>query len=337
MRDITYEEDEVIHKSFNIDVSWMIGFSEIKREITIWKCFYEISCEKIEHGIPTTYAGSIIVEYQCGFRAEQSTIDQIFSLRQVIEKYWEYNKQQTRLVIDFKQAYGSIHRPSMWNIMREFGIPLKLVGLEINEGKTKIMEVARTPQLQGNVDLAGIRIETVESFKYLGTIMSQNAGMAEEVTARIGDASRCYLSLTDLFKRRSITRKTKLRIYNTAIRPVLIYGCETLSLTKILEKTFEIFENGILRGIEEPIYDEEINVWRRRHNREIRNSTNQPNICDVVRSRRLQWAGHMARMDEDRAPKRIILAEVAGRRPVGWPRKDWRRCLEEDVRISGGT
>ncbi|XP_068223226.1 uncharacterized protein [Palaemon carinicauda] len=46
------------------------------------------------------------------------------------------------------------------------------VGLEINEDKTKIMKVARTPQLQGNVDLASIRIETIESFKYLGTIMS---------------------------------------------------------------------------------------------------------------------------------------------------------------------
>ncbi|XP_068243922.1 uncharacterized protein [Palaemon carinicauda] len=208
----------------------------------------------------TTYAESIIGEYQCGFRARRSTIDRIFSLRQVIEKYWEYDKQQTHLFIDFKQAYHSIHRTSMWNIMREFGILSKLmrikiyyhfsgekrpktrmhpiphlfnlvmekvarsitasqervtfnnvrvnclgyaddidiigvnlravenlttqfktmacqVWLEIHEGKTKIIEVGRTPQLQGNVDLAGIRVETVESFKYLGTTMSQNAGM----------------------------------------------------------------------------------------------------------------------------------------------------------------
>ena len=83
------------------------------------------------------------------------------------------------------------------------------VGLEINEGKTKIMEVTRTPQLRGNINLAGIRVEAVESFKYLGTVMSQSAGMTGEVTARIGAANRCYFSLTDLFKRRSISRKTK--------------------------------------------------------------------------------------------------------------------------------
>ena len=199
------------------------------------------------------------------------------------------------------------------------------------------MEVARAPQLTGDINLAGIRIETVESFKYLGTVMSQNAGMAEEVTARIGAANRCYYSLTDLFKRRSISRKTKLRIYNTVIRPLLIYGCETWSLTKALEKRFEVFENAVLRRIEGPIYDQETNEWRRRHNREIRNSTKQPNVCDVIRSRRLQWAGHVARMEEDRNPKRIFLAEVGGRRPVGRPRKDWRRCLEEDVNISGGN
>ncbi|XP_068247946.1 uncharacterized protein [Palaemon carinicauda] len=61
------------------------------------------------------------------------------------------------------------------NLTTQFKIMVCQVGLEINQGKTKIMDVVRTPQLQENVDLAGIRIETVESFKYRGTIMSQNA------------------------------------------------------------------------------------------------------------------------------------------------------------------
>ncbi|XP_068245409.1 uncharacterized protein [Palaemon carinicauda] len=94
------------------------------------------------------------------------------------------------------------------------------VGLEINEGKTEILEVARTPQLQGNVDLAGIGFKTVETFKCLDTIMSQNTGMAEEVIPSIGAANRCYFSLIDLLKRRPISRKIKLRIYNTVIRRV---------------------------------------------------------------------------------------------------------------------
>ncbi|XP_068229074.1 uncharacterized protein [Palaemon carinicauda] len=86
------------------------------------------------------------------------------------------------------------------NLTTQFKTTAYQVGLEINEGKTKIMEVARTLQLQGNVDLADIKIETVESFKYLVTNMSQNAVMAEEVTAKIGASNRCYFSLTDLFK-----------------------------------------------------------------------------------------------------------------------------------------
>ncbi|XP_068202444.1 uncharacterized protein [Palaemon carinicauda] len=99
---------------------WKYGGEVIQEKlhdlmVTIWN-------EEITPDQLTTYAESIIGEYQCGFRAGRSTIDQIFSLRQVIEKYWEYNKQQTNLFIDFKQVYDSIHRTSTWNIMRKFGI-----------------------------------------------------------------------------------------------------------------------------------------------------------------------------------------------------------------------
>ena len=208
------------------------------------------------------------------------------------------------------------------------------VGLKINQDKAKVMEIGRIHHLHGNSNIGGMEVEAVESFKYLGTTMSHNAKMTEEVAARIGAANRCYFSFLDLFKRRSTSRKTKIRIYNTVIRPVLIYGCETWSLTKSLESSFEVFENKILRRIAGPVYDQDRNEWRHPHNREVRDATGQSNICSMIRSRRMQWAGHM---DEDRMPKENFLSEVVGRRPVGRTRKDWRRCSEEDIHISGGN
>ena len=73
------------------------------------------------------YAENIIGEYQAGFRKGRSTTDQLFTIRQIIENFWEYNKYQVHLFVGFKQAYDSIHRPSMWSIMREMGIPHKLI------------------------------------------------------------------------------------------------------------------------------------------------------------------------------------------------------------------
>jgi len=58
----------------------------------------------------TPYANKIIGEYQCDFRRIRSTIDHIFSIRKILEKNWEYNKDVYQLFIDFEKAYGSIKR-----------------------------------------------------------------------------------------------------------------------------------------------------------------------------------------------------------------------------------
>ena len=111
-----------------------------------------------------------------------------------------------------------------------------------------------------------------------------------------------------------------------------MYGCESWSLTKQEEQILEVFENKILRIITGPVYDQETQEWRRRHNWELREKTKQPHISQIVKGRRMQWAGHLARMGNERVPKKILLAQLDGRRPVGRPRKDWRRCLQEDMR-----
>jgi hypothetical protein len=77
----------------------------------------------------TPYAEEIIGDYQCGFRHNKSTIDHIFSIRQILEKKWEYNKAVHQLFIDFKKGYDSVRREVLYNILIEFGIPMKLVRL----------------------------------------------------------------------------------------------------------------------------------------------------------------------------------------------------------------
>jgi hypothetical protein len=75
------------------------------------------------------YVNEIIGDHQCGFRRNRSTTDQIFYIRQILEKKWEYNGMVHQLFIDFKKAYGSIKGEVLYNILLEFGIPKKLVRL----------------------------------------------------------------------------------------------------------------------------------------------------------------------------------------------------------------
>jgi retron-type reverse transcriptase len=75
------------------------------------------------------YADEINGAHQCGFRRNRSTTDQIFYIRQILEKKWEYNGTVHQLFTDFKKAYDSVGREALRNILIKFGIPRKLVGL----------------------------------------------------------------------------------------------------------------------------------------------------------------------------------------------------------------
>jgi hypothetical protein len=75
------------------------------------------------------YIDEIIGNHQCGFRRNRSTTDQIYCIRQILEKKWEDNETVHQLFIGFKNAYYSVRREVMYNILIEFGVPMKLVRL----------------------------------------------------------------------------------------------------------------------------------------------------------------------------------------------------------------
>jgi hypothetical protein len=68
-----------------------------------------------------------IGDHQCGFRCNRSTTDQIYCIRRILKKKWEYNETVHQLYIDFKKAYDSVRMEVLYNILIEFGVPMKLV------------------------------------------------------------------------------------------------------------------------------------------------------------------------------------------------------------------
>ena len=84
-----------------------------------------------------------------------------------------------------------------------------------------------------------------------------------------------------------------------------------------------MFENRVLRKIFGPRRDEVTGEWRRLHNEELNDLYSSPNIVRVIKSRRMRWAGHVARMGEERVVYRVLVRKPEGRRPLGRPRRRW--------------
>jgi hypothetical protein len=118
-----------------------------------------------------------------------------------------------------------------------------------------------------------------------------------------------------------------MRIYKTIILPVGLYGCKTWSLTLREEHRLRVCENKVLRRIFGPKRDEVTGGWRKLHNEELRDLYSSPSIIRIMKSRRMRWAGHVARMGEKRNAYRLLV----GKRPLGRPTHRWVDNIKMDL------
>jgi len=333
-------------------------------------------------------AEEILGDYQGGFRPNRSTTDQIFSLRQIIEKSWEFNKSICILFVDFKKAYDSVHRHSLINILKELKFPNKLiklieatlqnteikikvaselsepatvrtglrqgdalspilfnlilekviratncnngivlgnsninilayaddiailgdteetvkqvcrklitmaskVGLETNDEKTEYMIVSRQDReyQQGqSMNVEGHVFKRVTHFKYLGHLITQDNDLKMEVSARIQKGNKSVFGLGKVLSSRTLSTSLKIQMYMTLIQPIVLYAAETWPLRKAEETRLKIFERRILRKIYGPCFDTNTSEWRKRHNKELEELFQRPNIANEIKKRRL--------------------------------------------------
>ena len=131
-------------------------------------------------------------------------------------------------------------------------------------------------------------------------------------------------------------QKFKDQDVRTIILPVVLYGCETWSLTWREERRRRVFENRVLRRVFVPKRDEVTGEWRKLHNEEFRDRYSLPDIVRVVKSRRMRWAWHVGRMREGRAVHRVLVRKPEVRRPLGRPRRRWEDNIKMDLWEVGG-
>lgn len=218
----------------------------------------------------------------------------------------------------------------------------KEYGLVINQEKTNIMKIGTgqedrvqpgiTIQTRGGVQ---VNFSSVKEFVYLGVLINNKCDESREIDRRIAKSNKCAGALYKVIKSKDISRKSKFRIYNTVIKPIVLYGSETWVLNKKDQQKMEIWERRMLRKILGGKKTEE--GWERRTNAELYGIYEEATITELVKIRRLQWLGHLGRMEESRTVKEIPWRKIEGVRKRGRPRKRWWEVLQVDLKDKGIT
>ena len=389
------------------------------------KVFYRILLDRMKDVIDPQ-----LRDQQAGFRKDRSCIDQIATLRIILEQSLEWNSPLFINFIDYEKAFDSVDRETLWKLLRHYGVPEKLtniirntyegmtcrvihegqptgafcvqtgvrqgcllspflfllamdwvtkqstaerkngiqwtmwaqlddldfaddlallshtqqqmqektstiatnsarLGLNIHRGKSKVMRVnsANTAPIM----LEGEALEEVEEFTYLGSIVNKQGGTDADVRVRIGKARVAYLQLKNIWSAKDLAITTKIKIFNSNVKSVLLYGAETWRTTVNTTNKIQSFINTCLRRILQIHWPNTIS------NKELWERTSQKPADEEILQRRWRWIGHTLRKPATNTTRQSLKWNPQGKRKRGRPRNTWRRDWEADAKKMGYT
>ena len=148
----------------------------------------------------------------------------------------------------------------------------------------------------------------------MGVMISSDGSVEKEIEARTGNATRVIGGMSDaVLRRKELSRSTKLKVVNATVMPVLMYGCETWSLTKKQQSKVQATQMNVLGRIEG------MNRLDRVRNVVIRERFNQ-GVLHLAKRRQESWKGRLEVMSIEKTTKKVFVEEMEGKRPRGRPR-----------------
>jgi len=158
-------------------------------------------------------------------------------------------------------------------------------------------------------------------FKYLGTALTNQNSIQEEITSRLKSGNAYYHSVQNLLSSSLLTKKINIKIYNNITLPAVLYECETWLLILREESRLRVLENRVLRRIFVPKKEEVIKKWRKLRNEELNYLYSSSTIIRVIKSRRMRWAEYVAHMEERKGVCWVLVGKPEGKRPLGRPKR----------------
>jgi len=189
-------------------------------------------------------------------------------------------------------------------IFHELQNEATLLGLSINEGKTKYLQIKITAIKDiTHLKIENFALESVENFNYLGSILNSDNKTNIEIAERIENGKKACYASAKLIKSKFLTKNTKMKIYKT-IRPVVMYSSESWTSTAKYENNVRIFEMQILRKIFGPVNID--NIWRIRNGMKIDKLIEGADIVRFIKAQRIKWLGHIQRMEQGRPARKLL-------------------------------
>lgn len=203
------------------------------------------------------------------------------------------------------------------------------VGLHINIGKTKVLRINTDNPSKFTVN--NVELEDVQSFCYLGSIISTTGGSHEDIANRIKKANQSFGALQKIWKSPQIHLKTKLRLFSSNVKSTLLYGCESWNCTGGDIQSLQAFCNRCLRKILKIFWPNVIS------NRDLWERTDETPIRNEIAKRKWSWIGHVMRRPQNDISRMAIDWNPQGSRRRGRPANTWRRLLETEIKETGLT
>ncbi len=199
-------------------------------------------------------------------------------------------------------------------------------GLTICLKKSNVMgqDVSSTPC----ISIGHHTLETVEDFIYLGSTISSNLSLDNELNTRIGKASIAMARLTKrVWNNSMLTTNTKMKVYQASVLNILLYGSETWTTYIWQERRLNSFHLRCLRRILGITWQDRV------PNTEVLDQAKTFRLHALLSQRRLRWLGHVCRMQDGRIPKDIMYGELAsGTRPTGRPALRYKDVCKRDLK-----
>ena len=224
-------------------------------------------------------------------------------------------------------ALLSHNHQQMQNKTTELATLSKSIGLRIHPQKSKLFRINSTAPEAIMVD--DKPLDVVDNFTYLGSMVDDKGGTTADIKARLGKARAAFISLNNIWKDNALSIKTKVKVFNSNVKSVLLYGSETWSLSQTWTRKLQSFINGCLRRILKIRWPDTIrntSLWER---------TGQRPISQEVGQRRWRWIGHTLRKPGSSTTRQVLKWNPQGQRRRGSPRAAWRRQMEDDMKRVG--
>ena len=197
----------------------------------------------------------------------------------------------------------------------------------MNKKKTQILRI--NSKCENRMLIDDQELKEVDKYNYLGANVSKQGGGGDDIVNRICKARVSFMKLKQIWSSNIYTLRSKLRLFNTLVKPVLLYGSETWKINEGDNRKLDTFFFKCLRRILQIRWPYVVS------NRDILAKTKLKTISTEVKLRRWKWVGHILRMEKNSNCETALTWTPEGRRKVGRPKTTWRSTIENERRILG--